>query len=71
MLEAVLFTILPFVANPGLLYLYDLLLRKLYKNPYESKIRVLAMVIIYFVSIGMILCIPELLEKVSEYKNTI
>lgn len=41
-------------ANPGLLYLYDLLKRKLYINLYESKVRVILMAVTYFISLGMI-----------------
>ena len=62
MLEALLFILLPFVANPGLLYLYDRLVRKLYTNPYESKIRVIFMAMVYFISLGMILFVPDTVE---------
>lgn len=70
MVDALLFALLPFVANPGVLYLYDLLLRRLYTDPYESKFRVLIMVVLYFISFGLVLFVPETVERFAEYRQT-
>lgn len=69
-MNALLFTLLPFVANPGLLFLYDWLVRKYYPKPYESKTRVILMAITYFISLGMILLVPEMVERFSDFRES-
>jgi hypothetical protein len=71
MLNALLFTLLPFVANPGFPLLCDLLLRKLFPNLYESKIRVILLIITYFISLGMILFVPDAVDKFAIWRESV
>lgn len=69
-MNALLFTLLPFVANPGLLVLYDWVIRRYYPDPYQSKTRVILLAILYFISLGLILLVPETVEAFAEYRKS-
>jgi len=70
MLNALLFTLLPFVGNPGLLFLFDYLLKRYYKDPYENKNLVIIMGVLYFINIGFILFVPEIVGRIAEYRQS-